>query len=192
MRPNHLFLYAVCGVLVTALPALSDPPAPPGTAEMWECPQAGGTTLYVNRERPGCRAIELKPLSTVPPFIGLPNEPQVPGAALGRLSDPPQIDWYANAPGSERAGRVPDWAKDWYAGLASPGSVREEICALYAEWIRLNERTRGGFFFGSDPSYGGDPTGRNLRLPSYSFYDNARWVALARLFGTGFVPVGCP
>ncbi len=192
MRPNHLFLYAVVGVLATTLPALSDSPVSPGTAEMWECPQPGGTTLYVNRERAGCRALELKPLSTVPPFIGLHDEPQVPGAVLGRLSNPPQIDWYANAPGPGRAGRVPDWAKDWYAGLASSGSVREEICALYAEWIRLNERTRGGFFFGSDPSYGGDPTGRNFRLPSYSFYDNARWVALARLFGTGFVPVGCP
>ncbi len=191
MRPNHLILYAVGGVLVTALPALSTPPAPSGTAEVWECPQSGGTTLYVNRERPGCRALDLKPLSTVPPFIGLPDKPKTPGTAVGRLSDPPPIDWYANVPGSGRIGSVPNWSKDWYAGVASSGSTREEICALYTEWIRLNERTRGGFFFGSDPSYGGDPTGRTLRLPSYSFYDNARWVALARLFGTGFVPVGC-
>ncbi len=192
MRPNHLLLYVIIGVLAAPLPALSDSSGPPETAEIWECPQAGESTLYVNRERPWCRALRLKPLSTVPPFIGLPDDLKMHGTAVERLSNPPQIDWYANQPGSGRAGNVPDWAKDWYAGLASSGSVREEVCALYAEWIRLNERTRGGFFFGSDPSYGGDPTGRNLRLPSYSFYDNARWVALARLFGTGFVPVGCP
>ncbi len=192
MQPNRLVLSAIGGVLVTALPALSDPPALSGTAEVWECPQSGGVTLYVNREQPGCRVLDLKPLSTVPPFIGLPDEPKASGAAVGRLSNPPQIEWYASAPDSGRIGTVPGWAKDWYAGLASSGSTHEEVCALYAEWIRLNERTRGGFFFGSDPSYGGDPSGHNLRLPSYSFYDNARWVALARLFGTGFVPVGCP
>jgi hypothetical protein len=67
-----------------------------------------------------------------------------------------------------------------------------EVCSLYGEWLRLNEKTRGGMFFGTDPSYGADPTARNFRAPSFSFYDNARWVTLARMFGTGFVPIGCP
>ena len=83
---------------------------------------------------------------------------------------------------------VPDWAKDWYA--STTGS-RGDICGMYWEWVRLTEKTRGGFFFGSDPSYGGDPTGRNQRGASYSFYDNARYLALSRIFGAGFIPVGC-
>jgi len=55
----------------------------------------------------------------------------------------------------------------------------------------LAQKTRGGLFYGSDPSYGGDVSGRNQRGPSFSFYDNARYVTLSRMFGTGFVPVGC-
>jgi hypothetical protein len=69
--------------------------------------------------------------------------------------------------------------------------VHEEVCSLYSEWLTLVQKTRGGFFYGSDPSYGSDLSGRNQRGPSYSFYDNARYLALARMFGTGFVPVGC-
>lgn len=58
--------------------------------------------------------------------------------------------------------------------------------------MHLVQKTRGGMFFGSDPSYGGDLSARNQRGPSYSFYDNTRYVTLSRLFGRGFVPIGCP
>jgi len=86
---------------------------------------------------------------------------------------------------------VPDWARDWYANNTASGSVHAEVCNMYMEYLQLAQKTRGGFWFGSDPSYGGDLSGRNQRGPSYSFYDNARWMALSRMFGTGFVPVGC-
>ena len=49
----------------------------------------------------------------------------------------------------------------------------------------------GGHFFGTDPSYGSNPTARNWYTPSYSFYDNARYVTLSQIFGAGFVPIGC-
>ncbi len=86
---------------------------------------------------------------------------------------------------------MPEWARDWYASNTTTGSVQAEVCGLYMEWMQLVQKTRGGFFFGTDPSYGGDITGRNQRGASYSFFDNARYIALSRLFGTGFVPVGC-
>ena len=88
--------------------------------------------------------------------------------------------------------QVPDWARDRYARTAPSGDVQDEVCSLYSEWLHLAQKTRGGFFFGTDPNYGGDVTGRNQRGPSYSFYDNARYIALNRIFGTGFVPIGCP
>jgi len=93
---------------------------------------------------------------------------------------------------SQRPDRtVPDWAKVWYTCIAPSGSVQEEVCSLYSEWMHLVTKTRGGFFFGADPSYGGDFTGRNQRGPSYSYYDNARNVTLSKLFGRGFVQVRC-
>lgn len=33
---------------------------------MWECPQEDGVPLYTNKERAGCQAITLKPLSVFP------------------------------------------------------------------------------------------------------------------------------
>ena len=33
---------------------------------MWECPQEDGITLYTNKERAGCHAMTLKPLSVFP------------------------------------------------------------------------------------------------------------------------------
>jgi hypothetical protein len=86
---------------------------------------------------------------------------------------------------------VPDWARDWHASIASSGSVQAQICSMYGEWLNVNEKTRGGFFFGTDPSYGGDLSGQNQRGASYSFYDNTRYVTLKRMFGQGFVPIGC-
>jgi hypothetical protein len=87
---------------------------------------------------------------------------------------------------------VPDWAKDWHATIASSGSVQAEVCSMYGEWLHLVQKTRGGFFYGTDPSYGGDLSGRNQRGASYSFYDNARYLTLSKVFGPGFVPIGCP
>jgi hypothetical protein len=187
MRFSGLSLPSAAALaIMIPLPSFADaPPAPNEPTTTWECPQADGTPLYTNKEKAGCRAMTLKPLSIVPDLEHMPTIPQTVSAVPPY--HPPAY------PGSslERQ-QVPDWARDWRASIAPSGSVQEEVCTLYSEWVHLVQKTRGGFFFGSDPSYGGDVTGRNQRGPSYSFYDNARYIALSRLFGTGFVPVGCP
>ena len=153
----------------------------------WKCPEADGSLMYTNKERAGCEAMDLKPLSVVPDLV---NMPTIPRTQTMRDS------LYDVAPGRDRepvsGGRqVPEWARDWYASNTASGSIQVEMCTLYMEWMHLVQKTRGGMFFGADPSYGGDITGRNQRGASHSFYDNARYIALSRLFGTGFVPVGC-
>ena len=191
MSPRHASFYVMAIVLASVILALSNTPASSESETVWECPQSDGVPVYTNRERPGCRAMQLKPLSIVPSLADVPVQPQVLRANGPRLDGLPPADW--NVPPVTAPERnVPDWGKDWYAHISPEGSTREEVCARYGEWIRLNERTRGGIFFGTDPNYGSDPSGRNLKGPSYSFYDNARWLTLAKLFGTGFVPVGCP
>jgi hypothetical protein len=157
-------------------------------SETWECPQADGSSVYTNKERAGCREMALKPLSVVP---SLDNMPAIPPAMTTAAPHYDRLPYHDRSLGM--AGRsIPDWARDWHASGAPGGSVQEEVCSLYSEWLHLVQKTRGGFWFGSDPSYGGDLSGRNQRGASYSFYDNARWMALSRIFGTGFVPVGCP
>ncbi len=189
MRPIRLFL-SVIAILWT-----STAPAFPSTPEFWECIQPDAAPLYINKEQSGCRAMELRPLSVVetpPPSAHIAILPLAP---VERYDVPSQAEWYPNNPPSGYSrndiANVPDWGRDWHARNTLTGSVQENICSRYGEWIRLNERTRGGFFFGSDPSYGGDPTGSNLTTPSYSFYDNARYLTLSRLFGQGFIPIGC-
>jgi hypothetical protein len=185
MRLIRTSLLSTAVLVVTVGAASGD--VTPGSVTTWDCPQADGSSLYTNKERAGCQAMELKPLSVVPDLENMPTAPRT-------LT--PSASHYEVSPYQDRAtgmgGRpVPDWARDWYASNTASGSVQTEVCTLYMEWMQLVQKTRGGFFFGSDPSYGGDITGRTQRGPSYSFYDNARYIALSRLFGTGFVPVGC-
>jgi hypothetical protein len=181
MGINQILPVMMLVALTGASPAFSDTTPPPESSHTWECPQADGTVVYTNKEKPGCRAMALKPLSVVPSLDDMPLIPRsigVPSHRAPTAQDGP----------TSSTQQAPDWAKDWHA--SATGS-RGDICGLYWEWVRLNEKTRGGFFFGSDPSYGGDPTGRNQRGASYSFYDNARYMALNRIFSTGFIPVGC-
>jgi hypothetical protein len=175
---------ALSTLMLPVIPALGDAPDTSDSSGVWECPQAGGESLYTNRKLPGCRAVELKQLSVVPPLT-FPSGQLVTGERTVVVERPS-----AAVPASSGQ-TVPDWAKSWYGNIARSGPTREKVCALYAEWINPNERTRGGFFFGIDPSYGGDPSGRSQMSSSHPFYDNARWLTLSRLFGGGFVPVGC-
>lgn len=186
MRPTRMCSSLVAMLAVfSAAPAFSDTESGSGTT--WDCPQGDGSSIYTNKERAGCRAIALKPLSVVP---DLENMPTIPRTTIA--SDPQhQVPFYQDRTSGTGGRQVPDWARDWHASNTSSGSTQAEVCTLYMEWIQLVQKTRGGFFFGSDPSYGGDITGRTQRGPSYSFHDNARYIALSRLFGTGFVPVGC-
>lgn len=158
-----------------------------GSTMTWKCPEADGSLMYTNKERAGCQAMALKPLSVVPDLANMPTIPQPSTVAGPHYQVPPYQDRGVGL-GSQN---VPDWAREWHAGIAPASSAQEEVCLLYSEWMHLVQKTRGGMFYGTDPSYGGDITGRNQRGPSNSFYDNTRYIALSRLFGTGFVPVGC-
>lgn len=159
--------------------------------DMWECPSPDGTILYTNKERPGCQPKMLQALSVVPSLPDMPFHPSTGGSTY--KPTPGMHDFSYDTPmGALRnMTQVPDFARDWYAGNTAGGSAQAEVCGMYMEWINLTQNSRGGFFFGTDPSYGGNPTARNWQAPSYSFYDNARYVALSRIFGAGFIPIGC-
>lgn len=186
MRPTRMFSFLAAMLAVfSAAPAFSDTEFGSGTT--WDCPQADGSSIYTNKERTGCRAMALKPLSVVP---DLENMPTIPRTTIAGESQH-QVPTYQERMSGTGGRQVPDWARDWYASNTASGSVQAEVCMLYMEWMQLVQKTRGGMFFGSDPSYGGDITGRTQRGPSHSFYDNTRYIALSRIFGTGFVPIGC-
>jgi hypothetical protein len=192
MRPFIISTIVAAAALVLAQPAIADTNETVrfDPARMWECTQADGSPIYTNKERAGCKLMVMKELSVVPSLDQMPT-----------YRSP-----YAAAPSSEmsypmerspvimgaQGQAVPDWAQTWHSSVAYTGrSTQMEVCSLYGEWVNLVQKTRGGFFYGTDPSYGGDLTGRNQRGASFSFYDNARYQTLSRIFGTGFVPVGC-
>lgn len=186
MRQTQMLPILIAMLAVfSAGPAFSD--TQPGSGTTWECPQADGSSMYTNKERAGCHAMTLKPLSVVPNLENMPTAPRTTTANEAQY----EVPFYQEHTSGTGGRQVPDWARDWYASNTSSGSVQAEVCSLYMEWMQLVQKTRGGMFFGSDPSYGGDVTGRTQRMPSYSFYDNSRYIALSRMFGTGFVPVGC-
>jgi len=189
MQPTHVFMIAATLFTLSSAPAFSDTTIVSDPLLMRECPQADGSALYTNKDLPGCKLMTLKELSVVPSLDDMPTyRPTV--AAAPRYDIPPYAD--RNQTGmTSGAQTVPDWARDWHSSIASTGSVQAEVCSLYGEWIHLVQKTRGGFFYGTDPSYGGDHSGRSQRGASYSFYDNARYVTLSKLFGPGFVPIGC-
>ena len=186
--------FSVFSVVAAATLAMVIAPAFAGEeqsdpARMWECTQADGSSIYTNKERAGCKLMVLKELSVVPSLDHMPTYRPTPAGATH-----PDMSAYAERAMRAAGGgaqQVPDWAREWHATVASAGPIHAEVCSLYSEWLALNQKTRGGFFFGSDPSYGGDLSGRNQRTASFSFYDNARYLTLAKLFGPGFVPIGC-
>ena len=188
MRPFTVFTLAAAAALVLAAPpAIADTNETVkfDPARMWECPQADGSSIYTNKERSGCKLLVLKELSVVPSLDQMPTY-RSPYAAT------PASDMSYSMDRAPRGQTVPGWAQEWHSSIAwTGGSIQSEVCSLYGEWINLVQKTRGGFFYGTDPSYGGDLSGRNQRGASFSFYDNARYQTLSRIFGTGFVPVGC-
>lgn len=189
MQPAQVFAIAAAILSLTATPAFSDATIASDPLQMRQCAQADGSTLYTNKDMPGCTLMALKPLSVVPSLDDMPT--YRPALALApHYEVPPYHD--RNQTGTTGGQTVPDWAKDWHASVASTGSVQAEVCSMYGEWLHLTQKTRGGFYYGADPSYGGDLSGRNQRGASYSFYDNARYVTLSKIFGQGFVPIGCP
>jgi hypothetical protein len=190
MQPTHLLMITATTLILSATSLSADTMINFDPLLMRECPQADGSPLYTNKDVPGCKLMTLKELSVVPSLEDMPiYHPTV--AAAPHYDIPPYTE--RNQAGmTGGAQTVPDWAKDWHASIASSGSVQAEICSMYGEWLHLVQKTRGGFFYGTDPSYGGDLSGRNQRGASYSFYDNARYITLSKIFGPGFVPIGCP
>lgn len=187
MRPIRMFPFLVAmSAVFSAAPAFSDTEI--GSDATWKCPQADGSLIYTNKEKTGCQVMVLKPLSIVPDLEHMPTAPRTSTTGEPHYYEVPSYQERTAGAGGRQ---VPDWARDWYAGNMPSGSAQGEVCSLYMEWMQLVQKTRGGMFFGSDPSYGGDVTGRAQRMPSQSFYDNARYIALSRIFGTGFVPIGC-
>ena len=190
MQPAHMLVIAVTFLTLSSTPAFADTTIASDPLLMRECPQADGSALYTNKDVPGCKLMTLKELSIVPSLDDMPT--YRPAVAVAPPYNVPQYP-DRNQAGMTGGGQtVPDWARDWHASIASSGSVQAEVCSLYGEWLHLSMKTRGGFWFGTDPSYGGDLSGRNQRGASYSFYDNTRYVALAGIFGRGFIPIGCP
>jgi hypothetical protein len=183
-----VFSASMLAAMVSGSASADTPPPAPEPAGVWECLTGDGDTIYTNKERAGCRVMMLRPLSVVPSLENMPTVLRPAPVAAPHYGVPA----YQDRPSGVGGRNVPDWARDWYASVAPGGSVQEEVCPLYSEWLHLVQKTRGGIFYGSDPSYGGDLSGRNQRGASYSFYDNARYIALSRIFGTGFVPIGCP
>ena len=192
MRPFTVFTLIAAAALVMAAPAIADTNETVkfDPARMWECTQADGSPIYTNKERAGCKLMALRELSVVPSLDQMPTY-RSPYPATPPSEMPYSMD---RVPGgmTMRGQTVPGWAQDWHSSIAwTGGSIQTEVCSLYGEWMNLVQKTRGGVFYGTDPSYGGDLSGRNQRGASFSFYDNARYHALSRIFGTGFVPVGC-
>jgi hypothetical protein len=190
MQPVHMLVIAATILTLSSTSAFADTMIAFDTLLMRECPQADGSTLYTNKDLSGCKLMTLKELSVVPSLDDMPT--YLPSlATVPRYDISPHID--RSQPTITGGGQtVPDWAKDWHASIASSGSVQAEVCSKYGEWLHLNEKTRGGFFYGTDPSYGGDLSGKNQRGASYSFIDNTRYATLSSIFGRGFVPIGCP
>ena len=191
MRPLRAFTFfaaAALAVATTTAFADMDETVKFDPARMWECTQADGSSMYTNKERAGCKLMTLKELSVVPSLDHMPTY----RSPYPAPSSPDTAYSTDQASSAMRGQTVPEWARQWHSSVAwSGGSVQTEVCSLYGEWVNLVQKTRGGFFYGTDSSYGGDLTGRNQRGASFSFYDNARYQTLSRIFGTGFVPVGC-
>ena len=190
MQPTYVLMIAATIFTLSSTSAFSDTTIASDPFLMRECPQADGSALYTNKDLPGCKLMTLKELSIVPSLDDMPTYRPSPATAPRYDISPSQDRTQAGMIG--RGQTVPDWAKDWYASIAPSGSIQAEVCSMYGEWLHLVQKTRGGFFYGTDPSYGGDLSGRNQRGASYSFYDQARYMSLAKLFGPGFVPIGCP
>lgn len=188
MWPTRFILATLAASLILS-PSVQAAESSP--VEMWECPGPEGTLLYTNKERPDCQPKALKALSIVPALGDTPFAPLTAGSTYQPVPRVQDFSYDTPIGALRNLSQVPDSGRDWYAGNIAGGSVQAEVCNMYMEWIQLIQNSRGGTFFGTDPSYGGNPTARNWYAPSYSFYDNARYVTLSRMFGAGFIPIGC-
>src|SRR4029077_21192963 len=147
MKPTHLLMIATTTLVLSSTSVFADTKTGFDPFLMREYHQADGTALYTNKDLPGCKVMTLKELSVVPSLDNMPTyRPTV--AAAPHYDTPPYVD--RRQTGMTGGGQTaPDWAKDWYASVAQSGSVQSEVCSMYGEWLRLVQKTRGGFFYGT-------------------------------------------
>ncbi|NJL17064.1 MAG: hypothetical protein HC938_07600 [Nitrospira sp.] len=138
-------LYLSTAILAVASAASAFDDSAPGSATTWECHQADGSSLYTNKEKDGCSVLTLKPISVVPDLEHMPTAPRSVITSAPHSGVSPYQQDRANGMGGATA---PDWARDWHASIAPSGSVQQEACSLYSEWMHLVQKTRGGFSLG--------------------------------------------
>lgn len=163
--------------------SLGDTEAGPTT---WKCPEADGSFMYTNKERVGCEAMDLKPLSVVPDLVNMPTIPRTQSMRIHNLTCLPLAivsQWGRD--GKFRNGHVTGMR-----AIHLPAQSRRKSAPCI--WNGCTLCRRPGVGCSLVPIH---PMGRyyweESAGASHSFYDNARYIALSRLFGTGFVPVGC-
>jgi hypothetical protein len=113
------------------------------------CTLADGSTLYTNKPVQGCTVLKMPELSTVPDRHAI----LIPGVPLleSHTSTTPTVSRFA---------------------AGTPGVVLTETCALWHEYVKLTERTAGGF-------------------ENNTIEDAKRRYVITRMFGAGFSPYGC-
>ena len=99
MQPAHLLMIAATSLILSSTSVLADNTVTFDPSLMRECPQADGTTLYTNKDLPGCKLMTLKELSVVPSLENMPTyRPSV--AAAPHYDIPPYVgrqagyDWW--------------------------------------------------------------------------------------------------
>ena len=136
LRTLTFFAAAALAVGTTTAFADTDGAAKFDPARMWECIQADGSSMYTNKERAGCKLMALKELSVVPSLDHMPTYrspyPETPRSD-GRYS----MDRAQDMPG-RRSETNTGWGREWHSTIAySGGSIQQEVCLLYGEWINL-------------------------------------------------------
>jgi hypothetical protein len=116
---------------------------------MLACPQADGSVLYTNKDVKGCKVIVGPELSVVPSYPT--QNGGVHEYTPHATSEIPLV-----------RGRF----------VTTESEVVVKTCALYKEWVLINERTKGGFEYNDV-----DDTKKRLYL--------------TKIFGSGFSPTMC-
>src|SRR6185295_10931052 len=81
MQPTHVLMIAATIFTLSSTSAFSDTTVAFDPLLMRECPQADGTTLYTNKDLPGCKLMTLKELSVVPSLDDMPTYRPTVGTA---------------------------------------------------------------------------------------------------------------
>jgi hypothetical protein len=118
---------------------------------MLACVQPDGSVLYTNKDVKGCVVLKMPELSIVPAY------PET-GRTLERSRT--------------FIPEIPTATNHTHEPIASENEVVAKTCALYKEWILINERTKGGFEYND-------------------VEDTKHRLYLTKIFGSGFSPSMC-